>query len=426
MNKETLNHEVPGGLEYYGTGTVAEDIVFKDGLHSVILKVIPIEKTYVFDGDLSEQRQVIDQDVVDSRGVVSRTKVIKNNYITAIWYPAFNSNRSSPPDVRKGHTVQLYHQKNKDIFYWSDMFFEPNLKTYEHVDFMYKNYAYQEPNEEDYDESKFYRGWISTILKCFGFASTKSDGERKRISVNFNLKYSYFRLTERISQLKGNIFQMDFENGRGLWTTRKSLYAATSEEINLYVDPELETLDMDSDNGPTGNRHNRIEAGDHRVEDGKKITDNCCGFGGNDGTLGSGIKITKDDIRGHAWSSIQWKACVDFTAVSPNAFIDSHNARVMAEQSVVIQGRAGYKSPNMSCGGGSGAGGGGSIVIERFVDINGVEKVRINAPVIELNGTVVIGGDLNVGGVVTAGLFVGPFDGYDGGGGGDLNPEFGN
>ena len=78
-------------------------------LSSNFIDVYPIELITEVDGDLEEDEKILN--------------IAKSKSINAEWLP-INTNRVTPPDVRKNETVQIYQYGETDKYYWVDLFSE--------------------------------------------------------------------------------------------------------------------------------------------------------------------------------------------------------------------------------------------------------------------------------------------------------------
>lgn len=151
----------------YCIGTVAEDLI----TGNKAIKIYPHEHIANVDGDI-EQTDSVSKQSKDSQNRSYNVSVNTKVTITAIWRNP-NSNRTTPPNVRRGETVEVYQYDNTDKYYWMTISNELDLRGLEHVEYVYVN----DPAAKEINDSNSYKVIYSTLNKLVGFRTSDNNGE---------------------------------------------------------------------------------------------------------------------------------------------------------------------------------------------------------------------------------------------------------
>lgn len=151
----------------YSIGTVAEDLI----TGNKAIKVYPHEQVTMLEGDIN---QTIDtnKQAKDSSGKSYNVTMTEGATITATWLNP-NSNRVTPPNVRKGELVQIYKYEDINRFYWTTLGNELDIRGLEHVEYAYVN----DPEAKEITDANSYKVIYSTLNKLVGLRTTDNNGE---------------------------------------------------------------------------------------------------------------------------------------------------------------------------------------------------------------------------------------------------------
>ncbi len=154
-------------FKLYCIGTVAEDLI----TGNKAIKIYPHEHIANVEGDI-EQTESVNKQSKDSQNRSYNVTVNTKVTITAIWRNP-NSNRTTPPNVRRGETVEVYQYDNTDKYYWMTIGNELDLRGLEHVEYVYVN----DPEAKEINDSNSYKVIYSTLNKLVGFRTPDNNGE---------------------------------------------------------------------------------------------------------------------------------------------------------------------------------------------------------------------------------------------------------
>lgn len=181
----------------YSLGVAADNLV--SGSNE--LEVCPIERLGFLDGEITSDTESFEDSGVDADGNKYTVKVESGNSLKAKWFP-FGSNRSTPPDIRRGMRVMIWKYADGDIYFWTDTGLDQKLFRKETVVYVWSN------TETDVEQLTPENSWflkISTHEKIATFATNKSDGESHAIMFQVNIKDSSTFLKDDI----GSYFELD-------------------------------------------------------------------------------------------------------------------------------------------------------------------------------------------------------------------------
>lgn len=204
----------------YSIGVVAENAAI--GAKEIL--VTPTEVTPQMNGVIKSNPQVMTTTGQDAQGKEYKVDAMTDTTVTATWLPD-NSNRLSPPNVRRNTRVQLYRMGDSDTFYWRDLGLDPHLKRLETVILAFNN----NPEEKGTDAVNPENCWfleVSTHTGQATFATNKSNGEPFAFTLQINAKEGKF------------VFEDDDANGGNhiyLDAVNKHIQAmlSTGTEFNL-------------------------------------------------------------------------------------------------------------------------------------------------------------------------------------------------
>lgn len=215
----------------YSLGIVAAN----KPLDSDLIEVVPIEASNYVDGELTDNVTTYEASGKDSLGQSYQHSLDTTNSILAKWIPNGISNRATPPDVRRGERIQIWQYADQDKYYWSTLFYEPDLRKLETVTFTFSN-TQDEAAKSTADTTYYFE--VSTHRKHITLHTSKSDGEPFVYDIQLDTKNGFLLIKDDI----GNYIQMDSKNVRiemknadGSWLdmNRKVINVYAPDTINM-------------------------------------------------------------------------------------------------------------------------------------------------------------------------------------------------
>lgn len=174
-------------LHFYSLGRVANNKV----LNETLLKVIPVEASMFLDGDIASKVEVAEVQGVDGHDNPYTSVVDEDAALTADWLP-LDSNRNSPPDMRRGERVLIWRFADSDEFYWSDLGLDQKHRRLETVSYLFSANP-EEDNEKGNGRlpENCYTLEVSTHNKTVTFTTTDKNGEFTTYALQLNTDEGY-------------------------------------------------------------------------------------------------------------------------------------------------------------------------------------------------------------------------------------------
>lgn len=216
-------------------GTVMSDLI----KGNTPIDILPHELITNIDGDVGE-RDNVSKTVNTSDGKVHNVNLDKGNVITAIWL-SNNSNRVTPPNVRKGEKVEVYRYGDSDKYYWKTMSPELDIRKLEHVKYVFVNDSGTAPVQ--IDDSNSYSFTVSTLNKFIKIHTADNNGELTTYDLEIDTKEGKVKLLDG----KGNFFELDSSQDAMTLKTNNKLDIITDNEVNVKstnvnVDADVVTI----------------------------------------------------------------------------------------------------------------------------------------------------------------------------------------
>lgn len=185
-------------LQFYSMGIVAAN---KD-LKTDLIEVTPIEEFPLLDGEITDNVENYQVDYKDDQKVPKKVDIKSTVSIKAKWLPINNSNRRTPPDVRRGEHVVLYRFADTDQYWWNTLQNDNKLRRLETVIYSFNNL--RKENIEDTADTSYWLE-VSTHRKIIHVHTSKNDGEPFSYDVQINAKEGNLVITDDI----GNYILID-------------------------------------------------------------------------------------------------------------------------------------------------------------------------------------------------------------------------
>lgn len=162
-------------------------------LKSNMLEVIPLEEVGYADGELSDERGVIEAAGIDADGNSFNVKMETSNSIVAEWLP-LDSNRVDAPNIRRGERVLLWQFGDTDKYYWTPTGFDDNVRRLETLICRLSNTIDETDKTVKPDNSYWFE--MSTHTKQITLATSKSNGEAFAYTIQIDTKGSRVTITD--------------------------------------------------------------------------------------------------------------------------------------------------------------------------------------------------------------------------------------
>lgn len=176
-------------LRKYSIGIASEDKVSS----SRWLSIIPIEVIPGMTGSAAEtlhETQVSGKDKDNEEYTVT---VKRSSSIRAHWL-SFDTNRITPPDVKRGEHVVVWQYADEDRFYWSSMSMDAMLRREESVIYAYS--ATQDPDEILNLRTNMYTVEVSPRDKHVTIHTTQANGEPYEYTLSLNTELGIFFISD--------------------------------------------------------------------------------------------------------------------------------------------------------------------------------------------------------------------------------------
>jgi len=208
----------------YGIGTVASDLIMGDKP----IKVYVHEILANTEGDI-EETEVVNKVVKDSSGKSHNVSITEGKLIEGVIWATTDSNRVTPPNVRKGEKVEVYQYGDFNKFYWRKLGIELDLRRLEHVTHVYVNTDDEEEKVIDGDNS--YWTTISTLNKVIRIHTSDNDGELTTYDLTIDTKTGYYEFIDG----RGNYSKLD--SATDTWThyANQDIIHDAGNDINLIA-----------------------------------------------------------------------------------------------------------------------------------------------------------------------------------------------
>lgn len=165
-------------------------------LNSKLLEVYPVEEFGYTDGEITDERETIEETGVDSKGNTYSDKIETSNSLVAEWMP-LGSNRFSAPNVRRGERVILLQYADDDKYYWVTLGMDDHLRRRETVIFNLSNTV--DESTKEINSTNSYSVIFSTHTKELTVQTTKTDGEEFAYILKLDVKNGLFVITDDIN-----------------------------------------------------------------------------------------------------------------------------------------------------------------------------------------------------------------------------------
>lgn len=176
---------------------------------STKLEVTPVEALGYMQGEVTTDRDVMEETGVDAYGNAYTAKIETSNAMVAEWLQ-WGSNRITPPNIRRGERVLLWQYAQEDKYYWSTMGLDDHLRRLETAIYAWSNTKDEETQK--LDPSNSYYAEVNTHAKVVNFRTNMNDGEPHAYLIQLNTKEGCLTVTDEV----GNTFGIN-SAGNQVW-----------------------------------------------------------------------------------------------------------------------------------------------------------------------------------------------------------------
>lgn len=206
-------------LHFYSVATVAAN----KALDSDTIEATPLEDAPMLSGELTDNIMEYTTQYKDSNDRHGAEKIMTTVTVKAKWLPIGQSNRKTPPDVRRGEMVVLYRFSDNDEYWWVTMHNDTRIRRLETVIYTFVN---QREENSEISADTCYWIEISTHRKLFHLHTSKNDGEPFAYDIQIDAKGGVVTITDDV----GNYVQID--------STNSKLTLQNVDNTNVILDKE--------------------------------------------------------------------------------------------------------------------------------------------------------------------------------------------
>lgn len=174
---------------------------------SITIEFFPMEHIPFVDGEVNEDQQDYQDGGEEFVGGGYNANVKSSNALPADWLREGQSNRMTPPDVRRGERVKIWQYADSDKYYWETFGVDNDLRKLETVVFAY-NANPIEDTKTDFENS--YSLEISTHDKVIRMHTSDKNGEFCTYDIEINPGEGYVLIQDSI----GNYIHMESRANR--------------------------------------------------------------------------------------------------------------------------------------------------------------------------------------------------------------------
>lgn len=194
---------------------------------SPLLEVFPIETMTYVDGEITDVYNEDEVSGIDAFGKKYSVKVKTSITVQATWLP-FDSNRLTPPDIRRGERVFVWRFGDADQYYWTTTGLDDFLRRLETIVYAVSNTKDETVTQLSPDNSWYVR--ICTRTKKIQLKTNRSDGEGVSYDFLFDIEKGIVSLSDDL----GNSFMLNsFERHFRLLNADKSIFELNKDVANL-------------------------------------------------------------------------------------------------------------------------------------------------------------------------------------------------
>jgi len=205
-------------------GVVAEDKLYNQKfIKTYVNTLLPF-----FNGKLKDYTAIETIKIQnDNSGAKEKISVKTSNIITAEYFGLF-SNRTLPPDVRKGEQVIIFQLEDLNSYFWIPLSRDDNLRRLEHLRFHVSDS--KDPKKSLNEDNMYYIELDTLYNKSITLKTCKADGEIYRYTIKINAKENYIELKDD----SGNIIDIDSNNPKITIRNRNDAFVILNKD-DIYV-----------------------------------------------------------------------------------------------------------------------------------------------------------------------------------------------
>lgn len=158
-------------FRFHSFGTVARNKAIGDP----VCEVVPLETSSFIDGEITDNGTTLNIDMTTSTGRNVSTKAVVSAPIPATWVGMGESNRISPPDVRRGEEVIIFTYGDTGKYYWTPRNTNRWTRKLETVKFAFSGTT--DESDETVTPENHYWMEFSTHKKHITLSTSSANGE---------------------------------------------------------------------------------------------------------------------------------------------------------------------------------------------------------------------------------------------------------
>lgn len=229
----------------FGTAAANKPRVNPDGSICDMAEIFPKEKFTMAAGELTDDVDTIQVKGKDAAGEDYQSEQKTKASYTCKWLPIGDSNRLTPPDLRRGEEVLIYRYADTEFYFWTNAFNNIIRKLETAVWWFSGTPEDGKEAEKERTAENGYFVEISTHEKHVVFSTSKKNGEVCRYFLQFNPGDGNFTLQDDMGQ-EITIFSQE---GKIVVTSEKEIIHNTKKyTINCekYILNASESIEMNT------------------------------------------------------------------------------------------------------------------------------------------------------------------------------------
>lgn len=230
LKNDATSKDYKSQLKPYSLGMLTAN----KGAGTEMVDVMLIELSWATHGEVNNNYTQETVEGLDINGEKVKYSVVSSNNITAAWLPMGNSNRISPPELRRGMIVMVYKDSDNN-YYWVDTGMNRELMRAESV-----TYAYCANGDTGDNKKVSQDDWYVVEINPRGqqlmITTSASNGEYTTYDIVLNTKDGVLKINDGL----GNLIMMDSRNiQHRMENQRGTFIEMLGDDINLNAVKDL-------------------------------------------------------------------------------------------------------------------------------------------------------------------------------------------
>ena len=274
----------------YSIGTVASN----KERNSEYIEVTPMEQLPMVNGDISQAPNEYKAAAADKSGMAYEENITVGATVKAKWRSIGNSNRMTPPDVRRGEEVILYQFSDADEYFWDTMNNHIGIRKLETV--VYAWSATKDESDNEPSEKNCYVLDLSTHDGYIKLTTSKANQEPYAYTVHIDTKGGRIEISDDVDNKltldsKAKHWRMQNTAGSFIEIVDKTINMKAADAINLETKAYSNKTSTVYVKGEKTYEGNAQHTGNYNIAGGLSVGAGSEGGGGT-GTFSGSLNVT--------------------------------------------------------------------------------------------------------------------------------------